>query len=765
MANLIAIGPREQDIAYTNGLFSGSITLYGSNRNDNISYCCARNKRINHNITTEDQSDFINQEMMKKISENPDVRFMSYDPNLAYLCDDEIIRRTICLNEKPVMDKMNNKITFRAWAEKLCKVHHSEVFAGNECTYEKLSSYWGVRSDFIVQAVMASGGEGTFVLTSENSVDTEPLFQKDEKYLVSIYENYNIPVNIHAVIYEDEVLLLPASIQIMRRHYNKLLYHGADFAAVGQIQEQALRDFCGCVQSLCSQLQREGYRGITGVDGMIVDGSVRILEMNNRFQGSTLLINRALSEAGIQSLHEMNYDAFNRADSGLNLDGFEVPYSCFTYLTDSNGEIPSGSMRQFEIEPAFAGLFDDGLCRDVPIAPFASLERVIFNTNIVGVNSNKDIDLHPNIIGLSDEWHHEIIRKKSLTHLKFALINQGVVITPEAEKYLVEIGGIRKGVYNAVDVYLNDMPINSAVSVKLVGLSPFSLNLVNGHLKLCVLGNPHMDAMIHHEDAIGLQQVKSGVKVGDICLLATDRVRVQHARNCRYKRREVGCNFCEVDNFEFSFEEADIFEALDLYISSDCEFRHFLVGGRSGESADESDEILHIVNYIRSKGNWPIYVMCVPPDDLSVLRRFYEAGVTELAMNIEIWNQHLAKKWMPGKGFIPRDYYIKALAYAAELWGRNGSVRSSFIVGLESEKTLLEGVEQVCRAGAAPILSVFRPIPKTKGENIIPPDNDKLLDIFQKVKEICIPYGLTPGPTCVHCQNNTLSMPETPTEK
>ena len=58
-----------------------------------------------------------------------------------------------------------------------------------------------------------------------------------------------------------------------------------------------------------------------------------------------------------------------------------------------------------------------------------------------------------------------------------------------------------------------------------------------------------------------------------------------------------------------------------------------------------------------------------------------------------------------------------------------------------------------------PILSVFRPIPGTAMENLVPPSNHYLRDIYHAGTKICTKYGLHLGPDCPACQNNTLSMP------
>ena len=759
MKRIIAIGPRELDFAYTNNLFCGSITLYGSNKGKNISYSGSHQYRINHNIFSKDQEEFVENEMLKKIEEDSNVQFMSYDPNQAYSCDERIVQRTLCLNDKSLMDILDHKISFRNWAKDVCRVHYSELLYGRECTYYRLREKYKKYSTFVVQTNYATGGEGTYILTAENADKIEPKLGKDEQYLVSGYEYYNIPVNIHAIVYEKDILLFPVSIQIMRIQGNKLLYQGSDYSEAMRIDKDALAEFRHYMKNICMKLQREGFRGITGVDGMIVDGKVYILEMNNRFQGSTPLLNLALKDEGFPSMQELNLDAFHNKVSDYNIENLKVPYSCFVYLANENGKPYEGHKREWTKEKNVVEICDDGLNYEWEIAPYATLERVVFKTNIVSITSDNRIILHPNIPDMSDEWYNEITQNSNLLYLKIALINQGVVLAEDAKQYLRDNGGMREGVYNAVDIFMKDIVVNSAIRVKFTALSPFIIRASDNGLILYCCKEPVADIIIQKVDVLGKQKTSSGTQVKDICLLATDRVRIQHSTNCHFKRCAIGCGFCEVENHEFSFSMQDIREAIDLYIESKYEFRHFLIGGRTDTPIKEANEILEIADYINQRGNWPIYVMCIPPKDKGILVQFFDAHVTELALNLEIWDRTLAKKWMPGKGAISKEKYLEMLEFATELWGKQGAVRSSFIVGLEPEKSLMEGIRTVCSLGVAPILSVFRPIPGTEGENLAPPTNEELLSIYRKAQYICKEYGLELGPQCIPCQNNTLSMP------
>ena len=103
--------------------------------------------------------------------------------------------------------------------------------------------------------------------------------------------------------------------------------------------------------------------------------------------------------------------------------------------------------------------------------------------------------------------------------------------------------------------------------------------------------------------------------------------------------------------------------------------------------------------------------------------------------------------------------YINALKEATAIWGKSGNVRTLFIVGLERKKTLIEGVKTVCSMGVMPVLSIFRALKGTEMQDIVPPPNKWLLEIYNECEEICEQNNLHLGPSCPACQNNTLSLP------
>ena len=111
-----------------------------------------------------------------------------------------------------------------------------------------------------------------------------------------------------------------------------------------------------------------------------------------------------------------------------------------------------------------------------------------------------------------------------------------------------------------------------------------------------------------------------------------------------------------------------------------------MLGGGSSNPDSNFEEIIRLAEYLKRKTEKPLYLMSLPPKDLDIIPKLYEAGISEIAFNIEIFQETWALRYMPGKGKIPRSYYYEALEKAVSLWGHQGNVRSMVILGLEPER-------------------------------------------------------------------------------
>lgn len=757
-------GPRESDIAYTGDLFAGSATFYGSDTGSNRSYCGVNSTRINHNLFHQDASNFILNWQLDIIQKYPDCRFVSYNPNNVYGAPEAVVSRTICLNDERLMETLNNKIKFRELIDGEFPSIPAIIIKGKDCLYSHLSALCKGYQSFVIQEPLSSGGQGTYLVTEKNAEEVLPLLNGDELYIVTGYIDHNISVNIHAVIFDSKIIILPGSIQIIGHNDNRLLYRGADFCTFCDIKQQIQNKLYKLTEDLSKVIQRMGYRGVVGFDALIADGEVYLSEINNRFQGSSLLVTKALVNAGFPSLHELNLMAFDGAtpDDTLveQLRVLNIPYSMYNYIYVDNGIHPQYVFEQAQKASQAVSVVNEGYNPSQAAEPYASLFSLVFNHNITNLCDNdSSIRIHPNIVAPLIEWS-EKIRLGDLTALKVSLINRGVVLTDRAKNYIHKHGDMREGTYFALDLFIHGLYINAPLYTKLTFLSPFTIDVEqSGGLSLRYYDT--LIGMVDYDKKERLlsEKTASQVQIDKILFLASDRVRIQNSPCCTFAKNGVVCRFCEADGMDNHFTEQDIIDSIDILFNSQNRpmFRHILIGGLSNDIGSERETLIRIIRKIRSYSDKPIYLMCLPPNKHDIAE-YYAEGVTEFGFNIEIYDRAIAKQIMPGKGRIPLNRYMDALKEAVRLCGSDGAVRTAFIVGLEPKESLMQGIEDVCKIGVAPILSAFRPIPFTQMANVIPPTDEYLYEITFEAECICNRYGLSLGPTCPACRNNTLTV-------
>ena len=405
--------------------------------------------------------------------------------------------------------------------------------------------------------------------------------------------------------------------------------------------------------------------------------------------------------------------------------------------------------------PHIYNIITDGWSPDKIVEKDAYCYSIIFTTNICSINADFQCNIYPNIYGEEEYLQQNIF---SNIGLKIALLNQGCNISPSATEYLKTKGVIKKAVFSAIDFRLdNGIPINSPVNLKFTELSPFSIQFAE-NLSLFYYDKMISKLTIELNPTWSEKNTQSGIPYNRIAYLSTDRLRLKHESICTFKSCGKGCFFCNVPANSNKFSQVDFDEVLDDLLVHPT-FRHILIGGGSGDPITESQNILALTHKIRERNtNIPIYLMSLPPTNIQSLYMYKDAGINEIAFNIEIWDRLLAQKLMPGKGEIPLSQYIKMLKESTKLWGKGGNVRTALIVGLNQQDVLMDAIQYLCKLGVQPMLSVFRPMIGTKLENVVPPSNQTLLSTYQKVFDICAKYHLEPGPSCKECRNNMLAL-------
>ena len=108
---------------------------------------------------------------------------------------------------------------------------------------------------------------------------------------------------------------------------NKLSYKGCDFLAYNDINSKLKRKAEDYAYSIAEKLREKGYIGICGIDSIIYEDEVYLMEVNTRFQNSSTIVNLALKENKLPSLQELNIRCFK--DDDIRLRDFKINYSCY----------------------------------------------------------------------------------------------------------------------------------------------------------------------------------------------------------------------------------------------------------------------------------------------------------------------------------------------------------------------------------------------------------------------------------------------------
>ena len=663
--------------------------------------------------------------------------------------------------EKYIINKVNtsllniidDKTYAHLWANNMVPtIEFTEMF-GCECTYDNIQKKFENYEKFVIQENHSAGGRGTILLNENNNENVLKILESNESYIVSPFYENSFSVNIHVLISNSSVFLLPPSIQIIENINDNLMYKGADYIEYKNANIEVKNKVKNYANRIGNALLKIGYKGVLGIDFLVKGKNVYFLEINPRFQASSVLINKALKEQNRPDLQTIVFNIFNNCPDNFILNSTEK--LCVNYSTLSFYQNNSKNYNEFLINALKNSSEFVEYISEENIKTNISNEymfRAIFNTNISSINYDGEIFVYQNLLNYSYYTLNNYKNNKAL--LKCALLTQGVVINSDVYQ-LFNDEKIKEATFDAVDIEIDGQIINCPVKTKFVELSPFCIKKNSDFLELYYLNNLISKVKISLQEKLPIKNTKNNIYIHRIGYLTTDRLRIKHTSCCQFKKENKGCKFCHItDKYKNDYSLEDIYETIDCYINT-VEFRHFLIGGPSNTYDFEGETISCIIEYIRNKSQKPIYIMSIPPKKIHYLKKYHELGANEIAFNIEIFNRDIAKALMPGKGEIPIKQYEIALKESAKFFGTSNT-RSMLLIGLDSKCSLLEGIEFLCKIGVTPMISPFRAMFNTELENFVPPTIDYIFDVYLKAKKICENYSISLGPECKYCQNNTI---------
>lgn len=754
MNHIYWLGIRKSDLLSLGSLYNGSITLFGDGENGNIALFKTGISRQNHNIDLPIFAEFNKMAMLQIINQDSEAKFMFYNPILAYSLEENLRKRVICLNSLDILKIIDDKMLCKLWLKNDVQLLENVQMFGSEINMKRLNNMLGDKKEYILQLPISSGGTGTYIFNKQNCEKVMSKLNLTKLYTVSPYYKKAIPLNIHCVICENTFQLYPISVQIIREEKDNLIYKGCDFISAQTLDCAVREQLKFQAVNICKKLCQSNYRGVCGIDFMLIDNNIYFCEINPRFQASTMTLNRALIENHFMSIHESTLRAFSGDyQPDIQISETNVSYSSYAYEENNEYDEFHKNMYRiyFSMHPEY-NILKDGYTFDSDTDQGAYLFRTIFPHPLVDICSEE--------IRVNELFSGYVLKNPvDLIHLKIMLINFGVRISREALVYIQERGNLREANFSAIDIILGDkLVVNCPYKINYTEYSPFSIQMEAQHLTLYYHQKKLTDIAIYYESPLNRKKTTTGVPYYAVAFLAVDRLRINYNPVCYYKMKQSSCQFCNLPDNNFSYEFNDISEIIEDYLEHE-NFRHILLGGGSSNPTSDFSKVIKITQLLKRKTDKPLYLMSLPPQNLEIIEQLYNAGISEIAFNIEIFDPELAKHYMTGKGKIPREHYYDALRQAVLLWGKNGNVRSMIVLGLEPEESLLTGIEMLCKIGVQPMLSIFRPMENTPLSTRLPLSTQKTLELYEKIRNICINYGQSLGPTCVYCQNNTLSIP------
>lgn len=750
---LMWIGKYKSDISYTKNYFDGSITYYGDGLDQNI-YCCSKHTR---NYNKEIFIDFIIENIKKRIDK---YNFVFYNQSYAY----EVIKlypkckaHIININSKELINWLSNKTLVRLWVKNIVNVPPFCAVSGAECIYSNLKSLFPQNNNFVVQDNFSSGGLGSFIIKNESETGLG-ILKPHDIYLVSPLLENSFSVNLHMLIGKYDQIIFPASIQVIEPNKSPFIFRGSDFIEAKKISKNIMNKLHNCTKKIGEKLSDMGFKGVCGLDFIIQSSEIYFIEINPRFQGSSFLINRSLMEKNLPSLYELNERVF--CDESLyiqkkELENLSINYSY--YKIKCNNTIPRQFILDFLSDPDIDTYFMDGFNLETS-QNNGYIFRFTSKRNIVSINPNNQLNIYQNLL-INNVIKLPIESQIDWTNLKISLLLQGIKIRTSAMIALKKMGGIQEGTFDAIDIkFPNNLVINCPIKIPFINFSPFTLQYLGGEFVLFIFENKIDIVNIDRKDNIPCAKTHSGLLYSKMIQRNNERIRIRHNSVCIFKQNGVGCHFCHAKNEEiYQFDLNDIEESFLFYLLN-IEFDQIMIGGASNNRDHEAIIIKSVLKVVKKHTNKSIYIMSIPPADFNEIVEYKKLGAKEIAFNMEIFDEHIAKTLMPGKGMISRSEYLKALQKAVEVFGDNGPVRSMLIVGLEPLESFKKGIETLCRIGVSPMISPFRPMKNTKLEHFVPPDFEECKQYMEAALAITQKYNIALGPSNISSQNNTFNL-------
>ncbi len=365
MNDLYYVGMRESDICNSSA-FSGTITKYGTNKNNNASYTKKRLSAFSNNL---DYAKFRVEQINKIIDSAPNAKFIFGNQLLPYELGEKIFSKSVGMNNLALINLLNDRFFVRQFAKDYVPTPQSYVICKQDIKQETIVRLFDQYNFLVLQEAGGSGGKTTYICSKNQLQDLQ--YANKDYYLISGFVENNIPISVHILVTRNEVFVFQPSIQIIK---NKSNYYGGDFAKVADLSDEIKHKIKQYSFVIGQKLLDLGYRGVFGINYVESMGELFFLEINLRFMGSTFLLNKHLISQGLKTLQEYHIDAC--LDHFIDLSSY-----------DFDQIINLSNIIRFDNEPELAQqgaeIILDGYDSEMETESGAYLYTAIYNHSII----------------------------------------------------------------------------------------------------------------------------------------------------------------------------------------------------------------------------------------------------------------------------------------------------------------------------------------------------------------------------------------------
>lgn len=225
----------------------------------------------------------------------------------------------------------------------------------------------------------------------------------------------------------------------------------------------------------------------------------------------------------------------------------------------------------------------------------------------------------------------------------------------------------------------------------------------------------------------------------------------------RYRDESTACQFCAIEKSlagdrTIARKTPDqLAEVAEAAVRLDGVTHMIMTTGTPNSSDRGAAYLSECARAIKARVPLPIQAQCEPPDDFAWFQRMKDAGIDSLGMHLEVVEESVRARIMPGKAEVPVSYYFEAFEAAVKVFGW-GQVSTYLLAGLgDSLETLVDTSERLIRLGVYPFVVPFVPISETPLAHHPAPSADFMFALYQKVGDKLQAAGMTSDTITAGC--------------